>query len=54
MSNNVLSEGKTIVTTVKGEVKFFSDWLSRFVVAHPRWSAVIFSGLGFLAGWGLM
>lgn len=40
----------TIVTTAEGRIVEFGDWLSKFIVAHPKASALISLGLGCIIG----
>lgn len=41
----------TVVTTARGELKVFGDWLSKFVVAHPKTATIVFSVIAFGLGW---
>lgn len=47
----LMPDGKTIVQTASGEALVFSDWLSRFIVAHPRWGSLGVFAMGVGAGW---
>lgn len=40
----------TWVTTAKGDLVEFKDFLSKFIAAHPRLSAGLALALGFAAG----
>lgn len=41
---------QSIVTTAKGDVKKFTDAVSRFIVAHPKTAAIAALVIGFVVG----
>ena len=42
---------KTVVTTAEGDVKQFGDFLSKFIVGHPKLAAIVFGCIGVAVGW---
>lgn len=44
------SAGKTLVTTAAGDVRAFSDGVSKFIVAHPKSAAIAALLIGLVGG----
>lgn len=49
-SKPTVAAGKSIVNTATGDAKVFGDFVSKFIVSHPKTAAVICLVLGALVG----